>query len=90
MTAPASPYCQHLCSNCGADLDRSPVLNVKEAAKYLGVSEKHMRRMCTAADIDVIRFGRCMVIRVAVLDALHDANEVKARPASRGGLRSTG
>lgn len=46
--------------------DRAPASNllpVQEAAAYLGVSEKTVRRLIKAQDISVVRVGRLVRIR---------------------------
>lgn len=54
-------------------------LRPAEAAEYLQITERYLRRLCTERRITVIKIGRQSRFRVADLDAFLRANRRVAR-----------
>lgn len=60
-------------------MDHRPPLSVPEAAEYLGVSERWMRRAVAERRLRYIKTGKFVRFRPDDLDAWMDANTVEAR-----------
>ena len=63
----------------GQNLNRSPLLTVAQASKYLGTGERFIRRLITERRISYVKVGKYVRLERATLDAFVDAGRVPSQ-----------